>query len=139
MHENLERREKIKGSSDRSFGLIIAAGFTLVALLPMWHQPHQPRWWALVLAFVFAVVALVWPRRLAPLNKLWLRFGLFLSSIVSPIVLGLLFYTTLTPVGLIMRLSGKDPLRLRRDPGSGSYWIGREVTDDSTRSMKHQF
>lgn len=139
MHENLQRREKIKGSSDRSFGLVIAAGFTLVALLPTWRPPHEPRWWALPLAIFFALFALFWPNRLAPLNKLWLRFGLFLSAVVSPIVLGLLFYTTLLPIGLLMRVFGKDPLRLRPDHAGDSYWINRSSTGPSPQTMKHQF
>jgi hypothetical protein len=139
MHEQLERREKIIGSSDRSFGLVIAAGFTLVALLPLWRPPHQPRWWALVIALGFAAFALLWPQRLAVLNKLWLRFGLALSAVVSPIVLGLLFYTTLLPVGLLMRVFKKDPLRLRPDRTAKTYWIRREPTGAAADSMKHQF
>jgi hypothetical protein len=139
VHEQLERQEKIKGSSDRSFGLVIAAGFTLVALLPLWRPPHQPRWWALFIALGFAVFALLWPRRLAALNKLWLRFGMALSAVVSPIVLGLLFYTTLLPVGLLMRAFKKDPLRLRPDRTAKTYWIRREPTGAAADSMKHQF
>lgn len=139
MHENLQRREKIKGSSDRSFGLVIAAGFTLVALLPLWRPPHQPRWWALAIAIGFALLALLWPKGLAVLNRLWLRFGLLLSAIVSPVVLGLLFYTTLLPIGLMMRIFGKDPLRLRADRGGSSYWILRNTADSSPHPMKHQF
>jgi predicted membrane metal-binding protein len=139
MHENLERREKIKGSSDLSIGLVIAAGFALVALLPLWRSPHQPRWWALGLAIAFALFALLWPKRLAVLNRLWLRFGLLLSVVVSPIILGLLFYTTLLPIGLLMRVSGKDPLRLQPDRAGGSYWIRRDSSSAATDSMKHQF
>ena len=139
MHENLERREEIKGSSDRSFGLVMAAGFAVVALLPLLHAPHQPRWWALAIAIAFALSALLWPKRLAVLNRLWLRFGLLLSVVVSPIILGLLFYTTLLPIGLLMRVSGKDPLRLRQDRVSGSYWVRRGPSSAATNSMKHQF
>jgi hypothetical protein len=139
MHENLERREKIKGSSDRSFGLVIAGGFALVALLPVLHAPHQPRWWAIAIAVAFALFALFWPKRLAVLNRLWLRFGLLLSKVVSPIILGLLFYTTLLPIGLLMRLFGKDPLRLRPDRVGDTYWIRRDSSGAATESMKHQF
>jgi hypothetical protein len=139
MHENLDRREKIKGSSDRSFGLVIAVGFAFVALLPLWHPPHQPRWWALAVAVMFALFAWFWPRHLAVLNRLWLRFGLVLSAILSPVVLGLLFYSTLLPIGLIMRISGKDPLRMRPDRDSNSYWIKRDLAGVSQNSMRHQF
>ena len=139
MHENLERRETIKSSSDRSFGLVIAAGFALVALLPLLRAPHQPRWWAIAIAIAFALSALLWPRQLAVLNRLWLRFGLLLSAVVSPIILGLLFYTTLLPIGVLMRIFGKDPLRLRADRTSGTYWIQRAPPSAATNSMKHQF
>src|SRR5579863_4670272 len=139
MHENLERREKIKGSSDRSFGLVIAAGFAVVALLPLLHAPHQPRWWAFAIAIAFALSALLWPKRLGVLNRLWLRFGLLLSAVVSPIILGLLFYTTLLPIGVLMRVFGKDPLRLRADRTSGTYWVQRVSPSAATNSMKHQF
>lgn len=139
MHENLQRREKVKASSDRSFGLVIAGGFLLVALAPLLHAPHRPRWWALVVSIGFALFAVLWPRRLALLNRLWTRLGLLLSSIVSPIVLGLLFYTTLVPVGLAMRICGKDPLRLRSDPLRTTYWIQRDPVDPSSRAMQQQF
>lgn len=137
-HENLQRREKVKGSSDRTFGLVIGIGFLIVALTPLLLTPHRPRWWALVLSIVFVLFALLWPQQLAVLNKLWLRFGLLLSRIVSPIVLGLLFYTTLLPVGFVMRLCGKDPLHLRPEPDRDSYWIQRE-NEASSHSMKQQF
>jgi hypothetical protein len=137
MHENFERPEKIKGSSDRSFGLVMAAGFTLIALAPLWHAPHQPRWWALGIGVAFGIVALVQAKWLAPLNRLWLRLGNVLSMIVSPIVLGLLFYTTILPVGLLMRAAGKDPLRLRPSRAD-SYWIRRDPSGSGS-DMKHQF
>lgn len=137
MHENLQRREKIKGSSDRSFGFVISAGFALVALLPLLHAPHRAHWWALPIALAFAMVALFSPKWLAPLNRLWLRFGLLLSAIVSPIILGLLFYTTIVPIGLVMRMAGKDPLRLRPHRASSSYWISRDPSAAS--DMRRQF
>lgn len=137
MHENLERRENIRVSSDRSFGLVMGAGFALVALLPLLHAPHRARWWAMAIAFAFAVIALLSPKWLAPLNRLWLRFGLLLSAIVSPIILGLLFYTTILPIGLVMRIFGKDPLRLRPDRAGRSYWISCDRSAAS--DMRHQF
>lgn len=137
MHENLARRETVKGSSDRSFGFVIAIGFTLIGLLPVLHRPHAPRWWALPIAAAFALFAALWPKRLASLNKLWLRLGLLLSAIVSPVILALLFYTTIFPIGLIMRFFGKDPLRLKRDRAGGSYWIARD--NSLQQSMKQQF
>ena len=83
------------------------------------------RWWALGLGVVFALSGTAWTAALAPLNKLWTKLGVLLYRVVSPLVLGLLFYVTVTPIALLMRVLGKDPLRLRRDPDAASYWIVR--------------
>jgi len=93
----------------------------------------------LALAVLFAGLALSWTAALAPLNRLWLRFGLLLYKVVQPLVLGLLFYGTVTPVGWLMRKAGKDPLRLRRDPAAQSYWVLRQPPGPAPESMKNQF
>jgi hypothetical protein len=85
------------------------------------------------------VVALVYPRLLAPLNKLWLKFGLLLYKVMNPLVLGLLFFVTITPIGIVMRLFGKDFLRLRLDRSAKSYWIERTPPGPPPQSMKNQF
>lgn len=137
MHENLQRRERVKGSSDRSFGFVFGTAFALVALLPLLHAPHKARLWALPIAFAFAVVALLAPRWLAPLNRLWGRIGLLLSSVVNPVVLGLLYYGTISSIGFLMRMTGKDPLGLRRGQAD-SYWISRNPSV-SASDMRQQF
>jgi hypothetical protein len=139
MHENLQRQERTKGSSDRSFGLVFAAFFALVAFAPLLRSPHQPRWWAGIIAMGFAAVALLWPKRLALPNRLWLKFGLLLHAIVSPVVLGLIFYAAIVPVGLLKRVFGTDSLRLKPDRGAKTYWIAREPSDSTLSSMKQQF
>jgi hypothetical protein len=139
MHEDLQRREKIKGSSDRSFGFVFAALFALVAFAPLLRAPHQPRWWAAVIAIGFALVALLWPRRLALLNRLWLKFGLLLHAIVSPVVLALIFYVAIVPVGLLKRIFGNDSLRLKADRAAKSYWIERDPSNSALSSMNQQF
>jgi hypothetical protein len=139
MHENFQRREKIKGSSDRSFGLVFAAVFALVAFLPLLRAPHQPRWWAAVIAAAFALVALLWPKRLAVLNRLWLQLGLLLHAVVSPVVLALLYYSAIVPVGLLKRMFGKDSLRLQADQTASTYWITRDSSESALSSMKQQF
>ena len=140
MHEDFTREEKVQGSSDRSFGLVMAGFFAIVALLPLRHAPLSSiRWWALAVAAVFLVLALLWSAPLRPLNRLWLKLGLLLSKIVSPIVLMILFYVTVTPVGLLMRATGKDPLRLRRNAAAKSYWTPREPPGPAPESMKQQF
>ena len=140
MHEDFTRKETVKGSSDRSFGFVMAAFFALVALFPLLHGPlSSVRWWALVVAVAFLASALLWTAPLRPLNRAWLKLGLLLSRIVSPIVMMVLFYATVTPVGALMRWAGKDPLRLRRNTAAASYWIPREPPGPAPDSMKQQF
>jgi hypothetical protein len=137
-HEDFSRKEDIKPSSDRNFGLVIATVFLLIALWPL-IRAEPVRWWALAVAAVFAALALLWTAALAPLNKCWTKLGVLLYRFVSPIVLGLLFYVIVTPVALLMRLLGKDPLRLRREPDAVSYWIDRMPPGPAPESMKNQF
>lgn len=140
MHEDFSREEEVEGSSDRSFGLVMAGFFALVALAPLLHAPHNAiRWWALGLALAFLGLALLWTAPLRPINRLWLKLGLMLFHVLSPLALGLLFYLTITPIGILMRACGKDPLRLRRDDGASSYWIAREPPGPPPESMKNQF
>jgi hypothetical protein len=140
MHENLDRREEVKEPSNRAFGLVMAGFFSILAVLPWFHaEPAPMRWWAAAISVAFAGLALLWSAPLAPPARLWGRFGLLLHKIVSPIILGLLFYAAIVPVGLLMRAFGKDPLRLRRDAAADSYWIPRQPPGPSPESMKNQF
>src|SRR5271169_2979149 len=124
-HEVFSREEKIVAGSDRSFGLVMAAALLVVALLNAWHSGRM--WpWTGGLAALFLAAGLFRPSVLHPLNLLWLRFGLLLQRAVSPIVMALLFYGTVLPTGLAMRMMGKDLLRLKRQPDAHSYWIVRE-------------
>jgi hypothetical protein len=137
-HEDLSREQYVEGSSDRSFGLVIAGVFLLIALGPLRHG-HTPRWWALALSGVFTLIALAKPELLSTVNRLWTKLGVVLGKVVSPIALGILFYGVLTPVALIIRLLGRDPLRLRLDPGAESYWMPRKPPGPPPDSMTNQF
>jgi hypothetical protein len=137
-HEQLDRPEEVKGSSDRSFGLTFAVVGAIIALWPLLHGA-SPRWWLLAVAAVLAAVSLTVPHVLHPLNRIWLKIGLLLNRIVSPIVLGIIFYGVLTPLGAAMRLGGKDPLRLRFEKDAASYWIVREPPGPAPKSMTRQF
>jgi predicted membrane metal-binding protein len=137
-HEDFTREQQIEGSSDRSFAAVFALVFGLVCLWPVLFG-GSPRGWAAAVALAFALVGMLRPAWLAPLNRLWMRFGLLLGAVVSPIALGLLFYGVLTPIGVLMRLFGSDPLRLRRDPAMRSYWLPRQPPGPPPRSMDRQF
>ncbi len=137
-HETYTREHEVKVGSERSFGLVFAAVFTLVGLFPL-AGGHEARWWSLAVAAVFLVAALTVPRLLAPLNRLWFRFGLLLHKVVNPLVMGLLFFGTILPTGLILRALGKDPLRRSFDPGAKTYWIPREPPGPAPDSLKNQF
>jgi len=129
---------KVKVGSDRNFGLVLAAGFTLIALLPLLHGGNF-RAWAIIIATIFLVPAIFFPRVLRPLNLLWFKFGLLLGNIVAPIVISVVFFVIITPMALLMRLIGKDPLNRAWDPNSQTYWIKRDEQTDSASSMKNQF
>ena len=140
MHEDLSRREKIKVSSDRSFGLVIGGLLVLVGVAPLLRAPHDHlRWWALAPGAVLVALALVWQAPLAPLNRLWARLGLLLYRVTNPVILGVLYYLVVTPIGLLMRACGNDPLALRRDAAAASYWRIRTPPGPSPESMKQQF
>jgi hypothetical protein len=137
-HEDLSRDQIVEGSSDRSFGLVFAAVFLVIAGWPLIHS-ESPRWWAAGIAVLFALVAWLKPSVLARSNRLWTKFGLLLGKIVSPIALGILFYGVITPIGAVMRLSGMDPLRLKLSADENSYWIPRKPPGPPPDSMTNQF
>ena len=137
-HENLARDQHIKGSSDRAFGFVFTVVFAVIGAWPL-LVGGQVRWWAFAVAAVFALVATARPSLLSAFNRWWMKFGLLLGAIVSPIALGVLFYLVLSPIGALMRLAGKDPLRLARDAGAPSYWRSREPPGPPPDSMERQF
>ncbi|MHB8622280.1 MAG: SxtJ family membrane protein [Sulfuricaulis sp.] len=137
-HEDLKRDQQVEGSSDRAFGLVLAGLFFVIAGGPLFHG-YAIRWWSVGVAAVFALAALVKPALLAGLNRLWIKLGVLLGKVVSPIALGILFYGVITPLGAVRRLAGKDPLHLRLDPDANSYWITREPPGPPPNSMTNQF
>ena len=137
-HEDLTREQIVAGSSDRVLGLVFSGVFVLIAGWPLFHGENL-RWWACGVAAIFALIALLRPAILSGLNRQWTRLGVLLGKLVGPIALGLLFYGVLTPIGAAMRLTGKDPMRLRFEPSAGSYWIPREPPGPPPDSMNNQF
>lgn len=138
-HETLSRDEKLSAGSDRSFGFVFAAVFTVIGLFPLLGDTPHVSDWPLVIAGVFLLLALVYPKILAPLNQLWFKFGLLLHKIVNPIIMGLIFFTTITPMAIGLRLLGKDPLKRKFDTDAKSYWIIRDPAGPKPDSMRNQF
>lgn len=136
LHEDLKRDEAPKSSSDRGFGLVFAVLFAIIGFWPL-LDGAAPRLWALAPAAAFLALAWLAPRTLAPLNRLWTRFGLLLARVMNPLVLGLLFYGAVTPMGLVMRALGKDPLRRRFEPEAASYWIARRPAGPAPMSRQY--
>ena len=132
-------------SSDRGFGLTVGGILLAIAAvrtgLHLWDGT-QPGWIEGVLAgagLVLVVFGLVAPARLAPLNRAWTRLGLILFKVVNPVVLGLIYLTTIVPIGLLMRLLGRDLLSLKIDRQAPSYWVVREPPGPASETMIHQF
>ena len=138
LHEDLSRQDEVVGSSDRAFGLTLAVACLLLGTIRLILGHNFAAWW-LGAGLVLLGLALFWTAPLKPLNRLWLRLGLVLYRVVNPIVMLLLFVTTIIPIGALLRLFGKDPLRLRRDPTTPSYWLPREPPGPDPKSMINQF
>lgn len=137
-HESYERTDAPAGGSDRAFGFVFAIVFVVIGLYP-WAFGGGVRGWSLAVAAMFLLASLARPALLAPLNRVWTRFGALLHRIVSPIVLGFMFFAVITPMGLIRRMLVKDPLRLRFDQQAGSYWVPREPPGPPPQSLTNQF
>ena len=137
-HESLRPEEHPPGASDRSFGLVFAGVCGFAGSVALWHGRSTAYWWLLAGA-AFLAAALVLPGLLSPLNRLWMWFGRLLYVIVNPVILAVLFYGAVMPVGLLMRAFAKDPLRRNFDRQVASYWIERSSHVDRTASMKNQF
>jgi len=137
-HETLSRHESTGPGSERSFGFVMAGAFALLAGINYWRGGH---WWPWMagLAGLFLATGWLFPGSLRPLNWIWFRFGMLLHKIVSPLVMGLLFFVTVTPIGLLLRAGRKDMLRLKRDSKSDSYWIVRQPPGPAPETMKDQF
>ncbi len=135
-HEDYARR--IEAGSDKSFGVVFTVVFAIIGVFPLWGG-GSPAYWAFGISAVFLALALARPGTLKPLNRLWHLAGLGLGKVVNPLVLGFLFFVTITPMALIMRMMGKDPLRLKFDPGAESYWIERRPPGPEPETMHRQF
>ena len=137
-HEKFHREEARVGGSDRAFGLVFAVVCAVMGAINFWRGHDAWPWW-LGAAAIFLFLARALPRSLRPLNRLWTKFGLLLHRVVQPIVVGILFFSTIVPMGLVLQAVGKDLLRLRLDRSARSYWIERDPPGPSPDSFKNQF
>lgn len=137
-HDDYRRGHEVESGSDRSFGYVFCALFAIIGLWPL-LSGGMPRLWSLAIAAGFLAVSLLRPRLLRPLNRLWFKFGMLLSRVVNPLIMGLVFYITVAPIGLLMRVLGKDLLGLRLSKETESYWIHRDPPGPPPESMRQQF
>jgi len=128
---------EVEVGSERSFGIVFAVVLAIIAFWPLVFHGNSVRLWALAVAATFLILAFAAPQVLKPLNQIWFKFGMLLSKIIAPIVMGLIFFITVTPIGLIRRMKDPDPLNQAFDKDAESYWIVREAS--SRTSMRKQF
>tara|TARA_B100000161_G_scaffold245902_1_gene201105 strand:+ start:207 stop:593 length:387 start_codon:yes stop_codon:yes gene_type:complete len=124
----------IKLGSNRGFGLVFFSVFLIISLYPLIYN-EDIKLWSLFIAIIFLILGLINSKILSPLNKLWFRFGLFLGKIISPLIMGIIFFLVVTPIGFIMRLLKKDLINLKYNDNK-SYWIKK--TGPKSK-MKNQF
>ena len=128
------KKNKIKMGSNKSFGIVFFIVFLIIAFWPF-VSFSMFKIWPLIISIIFLILGLMNSKILSPLNKIWFKFGILLGSIVSPIVMSIIFFVIITPIGIIMKMLGKDLLNKKYNKQS-SYWI---IKDNSKNSMKQQF
>jgi hypothetical protein len=140
LHEDLSRgdEEPVQGSSDRGFGLVFSGFFGVVGAISLWRGGDLFAWW-FGAAGIMLVLAFAAPALLGPFNRGWMKFGLLLHKVTNPLVMGLMFYVGVAPIGLLMRALGKRPLHLAFDPQVDSYWIVRQPPGPPPESIRRQF
>ena len=126
--------DDFKTGSNRSFGIVFFIVFLFISLYPLTYS-GEIRVWSAIISFIFLVLGLFNSKILTPLNKYWFKFGIFLGKIISPMIMGIIFFLVVTPTGLIMRLLGKDILNLKYNKNQ-SYWIEK---NGPKSKMKNQF
>ena len=124
---NIKRKDNI------AFGILFFILFLIIGLYPL-KSEGLIRIWSVVLSLVFLIITIIRPNLFTFINKLWIQFGILLGKIISPIIMGLVFFFVVTPIGILVRIFKKDVMGLKR--GANTYWINRE---DKVQSMKKQF
>jgi len=126
--------KNIKISSNRSFGIVFFLVFLIIGLWPMLSNGEM-RIWSLVISIIFFILGILNSKILTPLNKIWFKFGIFLGNFIAPIIMGIVFFLVVTPIGILMKILKKDLINLKKN-NDKSYWIDKE---DIKSKMKNQF
>ena len=129
------KQKEIKTGSNKSFGIVFFVIFIIIALWPL-LKDENIRVWSIIVSITFLTLGLLNSKILTPLNKLWMRLGILFGAIVSPIVMGVVYFGVITPIGLIMKLFGKDVLNLKIDTNKNTYWTLKKKIPSK---MKDQF
>ena len=127
-------KSDIKIGSNKSFGIVFFFVFLIVGIYPI-LKGNEPHYWSIIISVIFLILGLLNSIYLTPLNKLWFKFGILLGQIISPIVMGVVFFIVVTPIALIMKILNKDVLNLNKN-NKKTYWI--EYKNKSSK-MKNQF
>jgi len=128
------QNKDIKLGSNRSFGIVFFVVFFIISIYPLIND-NPIRLWSLILSLIFLILGLINSKILTPLNIIWMKFGMYLGIFISPIVMGIVFFLVVTPIGIIMKILSKDLLNLRMNK-ENSYWIEK---DKIKSNMKNQF
>ena len=128
-------KSKIKAGSNRNFGMVFFIVFLILGFWPI-TDGREIRIWLVVISLVFLILGMMKSKLLTPLNQLWFKLGMMLGAIVAPIVMGAVFFLVVTPIGIVMRIMGKDLINKKHDKKKETYWITRKT---SIGSMKRQF
>lgn len=131
----INKHEELKVGSEKSFGIVFAIVFFVIALYPLLAS-EDIHVWALIMSFICIALAYFLPGMLSVPNKLWFKLGLLLGSIITPIVMSIIYFVSVMPTGIIVKLLGKDLLNQHFDRNKKSYWMER---DKPVGSMKNQF
>ena len=125
---------KVNLPTNRNFGIVFSIVFLIIALWPLLITGDAVRYWSLFVSFIFLVLGLTNSKFLTPLNKIWFKFGMLLGNVFAPIVMSIVYFLVITPIGFLMRLIGKDILSLKKNNKS-TYWIAKEKNNISMRKQ----
>jgi hypothetical protein len=137
-HERLDADEAVPLPSDRSVGFVFTTALTVIGLVPLARGGHV-RPWALAAAATLLLVTLTRSRWLRPLNRIWMAFGLAANTVVSSVLMAVIFYGVVTPLAWMLRRAGRDLLRLKLEPLATTYWLERRPPGPAPDTMKNQF